>query len=80
MPRIVYHFYLMVLMNLMFIYLKVHLFVLNKEKRNKYQTDNYGGRLLYDEALNNKIQVFGDSQVLGLDVENIRTTLFKYFI
>jgi hypothetical protein len=38
---------------------------------NKYQTDNYGGRLLYDEALNNKIQVFGDSQVLGLDIENI---------
>ena len=38
---------------------------------NKYQTDNYGGRLLYDEALNNKIQVFGDSQVLGLDIENV---------
>jgi len=38
---------------------------------NKYQTDNYGGRLLNDEALNNKIQVFGDSQVLGLDIENI---------
>ena len=48
---------------------------------NKYQTDNYGGRLLYDEALNNKIQVFGDSQVLGLDVENIEqhylNTLYK---
>ena len=38
---------------------------------NKYLTDNYGGRLLYDEALNNKIQVFGDSQVLGLDIENV---------
>ena len=38
---------------------------------NKYQTDNYGGRLLYDEDLNNKIQVFGDSQVLGLDIENV---------
>ena len=38
---------------------------------NKYLTDNYGGRLLYDEALNDKIQVFGDSQVLGLDIENI---------
>ena len=38
---------------------------------NKYQTDNYGGRLLNDEALNNKIQVFGDSQVLGLDIENV---------
>ena len=37
----------------------------------KYQTDNYGGRLLSDETVNNKIQVFGDSQVLGLDVENI---------
>ena len=38
---------------------------------NKYKTDNYGGRLLGDEALNNKIQVFGDSQVIGLDVEKI---------
>ena len=38
---------------------------------NKYQTDNYGGRLLYDEAFNNKIQVFGDSQVLGLDIEKV---------
>jgi len=48
---------------------------------NKYQTDNYGGRLLYGEVLNNKIQVFGDSQVLGLDVENIEqhylSTLYK---
>jgi hypothetical protein len=46
-----------------------------------YQTDNYGGRLLYDENLNSKIQVFGDSQVLGLDVENIEqhylNTLYK---
>ena len=38
---------------------------------NKYQTDNYGGRLLYNEAFSNKIQVFGDSQVLGLDIENV---------
>ena len=37
-----------------------------------YKTDNYGGRLLYGEALNEKIQVFGDSQVIGLDVENIQ--------
>ena len=36
-----------------------------------YQTDNYGGRFLGDETVKNKIQVFGDSQVLGLDVENI---------
>ena len=47
----------------------------------KYQTDNYGGRLLSDETVNNKIQVFGDSQVLGLDVENIEqhylNTLYK---
>ena len=47
----------------------------------KYQTDNYGGRLLGDETVNNKIQVFGDSQVLGLDVENIEqhylNTLYK---
>ena len=38
---------------------------------NEYQTDNYGGRLLYDKTLNNKIQIFGDSQVLGLDIENV---------
>jgi hypothetical protein len=48
---------------------------------NKYQTDNYGGRLLYDEAFNNKIQVFGDSQVLGLDIEKVEqhylNTLYK---
>ena len=47
----------------------------------KYQTDNYGGRLLSDEIVNNIIQVFGDSQVLGLDVENIEqhylNTLYK---
>ena len=46
-----------------------------------YQTDNYGGRLLYNDNLNSKIQVFGDSQVLGLDVENIEqhylNTLYK---
>ena len=36
-----------------------------------YETDNYGGRLLYKDNLNSEIQVFGDSQVLGLDVENI---------
>ena len=45
--------------------------------KNKYQTDNYGGRLLYDEAISNKIQVFGDSQVLGLDIENIEQHYLK---
>ena len=49
--------------------------------KNKYQTDNYGGRLLYAENLNNKIQVFGDSQVLGLDVAKVEqhylNTLYK---
>ena len=59
----------------------MHLFVLNREKINKYQTDNYGGRLLYNDNSKNKIQVFGDSQVLGLDVENIEkhylNTLYK---
>ena len=34
MQRFVYHFYPMVLMSHMYIYLKVHLFVLNKEKLN----------------------------------------------
>jgi len=44
-----------------------------KQGKNKYeyQTDNYGGRLLYNDEANNKIQVFGDSQVLGLDVDKI---------
>ena len=37
----------------------------------KYITDNYGGRILSNELSNEKIQVFGDSQVLGLDVEKI---------
>ena len=47
----------------------------------RYQTDNYGGRLFHNDNLNSKIQVFGDSQVLGLDVENIEqhylNTLYK---
>lgn len=47
----------------------------------EYQTDNYGGRLLYNDKANNKIQVFGDSQVLGLDVDRIEqhylNTLYK---
>ncbi len=46
-----------------------------------YQTDNYGGRLLFKDKLSSKIQVFGDSQVLGLDIENIEehylSTLYK---
>ena len=47
-------------------------FCVKQEKTKRtYQTDNYGGRLLYNDNSNSKIQVFGDSQVLGLDVENI---------
>ena len=38
----------------------------------KYKTDNYGGRILSNELFNDKIQVFGDSQVVGLDVEKIQ--------
>ena len=49
--------------------------------KNEYQTDNYGGRLLYNKTQNNKMQIFGDSQVLGLDVKNIQqhylNTLYK---
>jgi len=41
------------------------------ELLNKYKTDNYGGRLLYNEDLSDKIQIFGDSQVLGLDIEKV---------
>ncbi len=52
-----------------------------KQGKNKYtyQTDNYGGRLLYNDNLNNKIQVFGDSQVLGLDVESIEQHYLSTF-
>ena len=50
----------------------------------KYQTDNYGARLINHDALNNTIQIFGDSQVLGLDVESIKqhylNTLYKKII
>ena len=48
---------------------------------NKYQTDNYGGRILNREFTYNKIQIFGDSQVLGLDIDKIEehylNTLYK---
>ena len=36
-----------------------------------YKTDIFGGRLISSEKLSKEIQVFGDSQVLGLDVEKI---------
>ena len=55
--------------------------VKQRKLMNKYQTDNYGGRLLYGKSLKNKLQIFGDSQVLGLDLENIKqhylNTLYK---
>tara|TARA_X000000368_G_scaffold335052_1_gene272551 strand:+ start:462 stop:1520 length:1059 start_codon:yes stop_codon:yes gene_type:complete len=37
----------------------------------KYKTDNYGGRLIYNDDFNDYLQVFGDSQVLGLDIQKI---------
>jgi len=37
----------------------------------KYKTDNYGGRLIYNDQSDDNLQVFGDSQVLGLDVKKI---------
>ena len=36
-----------------------------------YKTDDYGGRLISNEIFSEEIQVFGDSQVLGFDVEKI---------
>ena len=36
-----------------------------------YKTDNYGGRSIGKEKFKEKTQVFGDSQVLGLDIEKI---------
>ena len=46
---------------------------------NNYQTDNYGGRYFNDEISNNRIQVFGDSQVLGLDIEKIEEHYLNFF-
>ena len=37
----------------------------------EYKTDNYGGRLFYNETFSEQVQAFGDSQVLGLDIEKI---------
>ena len=55
--------------------------VKQKKTINKYQTDNYGGRILNHEFAYNKIQIFGDSQVLGLDIDKIEehylNTLYK---
>ncbi len=36
-----------------------------------YKTDIFGGRIISSEKLSKEIQVFGDSQVLGLDVGKI---------
>ena len=44
-----------------------------KEGKNfiSYKTDIYGGRQFTNEVFSEKVQVFGDSQVLGLDIEKI---------
>ena len=48
------------------------LFCVKEAERNiSYRTDTYGGRLFNNEKYNKEIQVLGDSQVLGLDVEKI---------
>ena len=41
------------------------------KKTISYKTDIYGGRLFSNKIFNEKIQVLGDSQVLGLDIEKI---------
>ncbi len=46
-------------------------FCVKQKTTNKYKTDNYGGRLLINENFKNKIQIFGDSQVIGLEMEKI---------
>ena len=38
---------------------------------SNYETDSYGGRLIYNNESNYYLQVFGDSQVLGLDIQKI---------
>ena len=48
------------------------IFCVKEAERNiSYRTDTYGGRLFNNEKYNKEIQVLGDSQVLGLDVEKI---------
>ena len=41
------------------------------KKKYFYQTDNYGGRLLNNKISDKVIQIFGDSQVLGLGINKI---------
>ena len=48
------------------------LFCVKEEKKIiSYKTDIYGGRIFSNDKLNEEIQIFGDSQVLGLDIEKI---------
>ena len=42
--------------------------VKNLKNKTSYKTDEYGGRILNNNYVENNIQVFGDSQVLGLDI------------
>ena len=41
------------------------------DKSVYYKTDEYGGRIIGEDIFVDKLQVFGDSQVLGLEVEKI---------
>ena len=48
------------------------LFCVKEEKKIiSYKTDIYGGRIFSNDKNNEEIQIFGDSQVLGLDIEKI---------
>jgi hypothetical protein len=40
--------------------------------RYNYKTDIYGGRILTNELFNEQVQVFGDSQVVGIDINDIQ--------
>ena len=42
-----------------------------------YKTDIHGGRILSDDKFNDWIQVFGDSQVVGLDLDEIQKNIDK---
>lgn len=42
-----------------------------------YKTDIYGGRILSNEKFKNWTQVFGDSQVVGLDIDEIEKHYLK---
>ena len=62
----------------MFICQKIRCFALNITKKNlNFKTDNLGGRFFLQKK--EYLQVFGDSQVLGLDIEEQKEHYLKKY-